>query len=700
MKGDYVILFLIGFPMLGGLLSYLIGRFSKRARDYSADVIVMIEFLAVLFMFKGIIVDNKILFFQWDDFSGRGINFTMDGFRYIYGSITAFMWMMTTIFSREYFGHYHNRNRYYTFNLITLGATMGVFLSADLFTTYIFFEVMSLTSYVWVVHDEKRDSLSSAQTYLAVSIIGGLVMLMGLFLLQHELGTLEISQFLERAAEIENKTMLYLAGLCLFVGFGAKAGVFPFHIWLPKAHSVAPAPASALLSGILTKTGVFGIIIISCYLLNGQQAWGTFILFMGVITMFTGATLALFSIDLKRTLACSSMSQIGFIMVGIGMQGLLGSHNAIAARGTFLHMINHSLIKLVLFMVAGVVVMNIHKLNLNQIQGFGRKKPLLHFAFLMGGLGITGIPLWNGYISKTLLHESIVEYIHLIEAGEITNLIFPLGMIQAIEYIFLISGGITIAYMMKLYFCLFIKKNNNSEVQNKYDEMSKQYLRKSSRIVLIVSSAILPIMGLFPTFIMDKLADIGQGFMNGFPLQHQVEYFALINILGAIISITIGLLLYYSIVRTFLMKTDEKRNRYYSDSWPKWLDLEEKIYRPLLIHILPMTGKVIARMADGIVDGVVVALRKTVYKDRKIPQELTEGNLATTWIGRFMDLFRNFKNRVFHIHSKNAVSYVHRLAVLREEIKENNTIIGRSLSFGLLMFCFGLALTLIYMLFL
>ena len=207
---------------------------------------------------------------------------------------------------------------------------------------------------------------------------------MGLFLLYYQTGTLQISELYE-ACQGKN---VYAAALCLLVGFGAKAGAFPLHIWLPKAHPVAPAPASALLSGILTKTGIFGILVISCQILFHDELWGTFILMIGVITMFLGALLAVFSIDFKRTLACSSVSQIGFILVGVGMQGLLAEENALAVRGTFLHMVNHSVFKLVLFMTAGVIYMNVHKLNLNEIRGFGKKKPLLAGIYLMGALGI------------------------------------------------------------------------------------------------------------------------------------------------------------------------------------------------------------------------------------------------------------------------------------------------------------------------
>ena len=211
------------------------------------------------------------------------------------------------------------------------------------------------------------------------------------------------------------------------------SGQRPAHIWLPKAHPVAPAPASALLSGILTKVGMFGILVLTSYLFLWDSGWGSLILILGVCTMVIGAVLALFSIDLKRTLACSSVSQIGFILVGVGMSGLLGEENALAIRGSLLHMVNHSLIKLALFMAAGVVFMNVHKLDLNEIRGFGRKKPLLNGIFLMGALGIGGIPLWNGYISKTLIHESIVEYLELLKEGAVSGM-FDAGALKAVEW--------------------------------------------------------------------------------------------------------------------------------------------------------------------------------------------------------------------------------------------------------------------------
>lgn len=694
MEMNMILAFLVFYPMIGALVSYIIGRFHKTARDYFADFIVISEFAVTLYLFCTF-DGSRILSFSIDSFAGLGIGFVLDGFRSVYTLTAALMWMMTTVFSKEYFKHYHNRNRYYLFMLLTLGATMGVFLSADLYTTFIFFEMMSFTSYVWVAHDERKASLRAAETYLSVAVIGGMAMLMGLFLLYHELGTLEIAALLRLAKACPDKTLLYVAGGCITLGFGAKAGVFPLHIWLPKAHPVAPAPASALLSGILTKSGIFGMIVVSCNLLYGDGDWGSVILLLGCITMFGGALLALFSVDLKRTLACSSMSQIGFVTVGIGMQGLLGEENTMAAMGTLLHMVNHSLIKLVLFMAAGVVFMNVHMLNLNEIRGFGRKKPLLHFIFLMGALGIGGIPFWNGYISKTLLHESIVEYTQLLKEGVLMPAMFGTGAMKCIEWIFLISGGMTVAYMVKLYVAVFIEKNADANRQKQFDGM-KHYMNWQSKLALTISAVLLPLMGCLPGIIMDFFAKRGIGFMNAEALGEPVHYFSVTNLKGALISVIIGAALYGLILRPFFMRRTET-GRIYVNLWPSRLDLEEDFYRPLIVILCAVCG-FFARVCDSLVDGIVVLLRKTVYRDKTLPFELSEGTVFTYQLGRLMNKIEEWIEKRFPNKKRRHHEFIHELAMLHLEIRENRMVITRSLSFGLILFCVGLILTTVYLL--
>lgn len=700
--------FLVFFPFGAGLLAYGAGRACRggKLRDGIVTVSVAVEF-AVTVLMLCLCSGGPGVFLDIPEVCGLGLHFVLEGFRLLYGCVAAFLWMMTAVFSREYFGHLHHRSRFYLFLLWTQGAVMGVFLSGDLYTTFIFFEIMSFTSYVWVAQEENAAALKAASTYLAVAVAGGLVMLMGIFLLYHQLGTVALGDLPGAAAACGEKKVLYVAGACMLFGFGAKAGAFPLHIWLPKAHPVAPAPASGLLSGILTKTGIYGVLILGCCLFPRDEGWSRVILALGTATMLGGAVLAVFSVDLKRTLACSSMSQIGFILVGTGMLGMPGEGGGeefriLAAHGVFLHMVNHSLIKLVLFMAAGVVYMNAHGLNLNDIRGFGRKKPLLGGIFLTGALAIGGIPLFSGYISKTLLHESIVEY----GGGTLT---------RTVEYLFLFSGGLTVAYMAKLFAAVFLEKNTDAALQKKYDGM-KRYMSPASVFALAGSAALLLVWGLSPRGLMERAARRAQGFLGVQEAGEAIAYFSPGNLKGGLISIAIGALVYWFFVRKLLRNKEGE----YVDRWPRRLDLEEIFYRPLLLRFLPWVlggvcgvldkllsspavlgafftvSGVFCRILDSFVDGLVVALRRTIYRDSPLPGKRAEGNVFTAAAGRVMNAFQGLANHTWRRRNPGRRDYVHLAALKNEQFKETNNIIQRSLSFGLLLFCIGLSLTLLY----
>ena len=761
-------------------------------------------------------------------FCGMGMHLRLDGFRLVYTCIAILMWTVSGIFSREYMSHYKNKMRYYLFFWATFFATVGVFWSADLFTTFIFFEIMSFTSYVWVAFDERKPSLRAAETYLAVAVIGGMVMLMGLFLLYDLLGTLEmdaIGPLAEAvmagkwplgagnalsaaaaegaavsviggdagaavsviggadgptsvwvAAKVSEmpwggnmtglsgsffptaKAQLYTAAALMLFGFGAKAGCFPLHIWLPKAHPEAPAPASALLSGILTKTGVFGIIVVSCVMFGSDHAWGLLIAVLGLITMFLGALLAVFSTNLKRTLACSSVSQIGFILTGIGMACLLrsvGEGNSLAVRGAFLHMMNHSLFKLVLFLCAGAVYMNLHQLELDDIRGFGRNKPVLMFAFLMGALGIGGIPLWNGYISKTLIHESIVEYMEFVGG--------PLFW-HAAEWVFLITGGMTVSYMLKLFVALFVDKHPTRQAEfdalcssavrsrgagasgavaggavvKDAEKGGKVYMNAASGTALAAAAALCPILGLTPHITMDNIARLGESFFHMEGHAHEVAYFSFANLKGGLISIGIGIFLYAVVIRGLLMEK-EGEGRHYVNRWPQWLDLENLVYRPVLqvalpaicgtacamleqllsvvFHVTLVISTVFSRFLDSTTDGVVRLARLTTHSQIKPAREAHDTDLAAHVLGAVLDGAAGLKERLSperrraaHMAAAGASGKEEGMVPVREsaslrlvrgeeQIKHIFRLVETSFSFGLMLFCIGLCITLGYLLF-
>jgi len=609
-----MLILMVFLPMIAALVCYPICHNSERAWFTPA-----IAVSGAVFVMGLLLVGNPELAEGVDYFCGNGIYFKAGGLRTVMATLAGFMWVMTALASPEYFSGARANGRYFLFYLWTLGALEGVFLAADLMTLFVFFEIMSFTSYVWVVQNETPEAIRASETYLFIAVIGGLTMLMGLFLLDNAVGKLSFENIVEKAPQMSTR-LRYTVGICALIGFGAKAGMFPLHIWLPKAHPVAPAPASALLSGILTKSGVFGIIGISCWLFDGVPGWGNLLLVPAVVTMFLGAVLAVFSVDLKRTLACSSMSQIGFILTGVSMCVLLGEHGSIAACGSVLHILNHSLIKLTLFVAAGVVYFNVHSLDLNDVRGFGKDKPLLKLAFLSGACSIAGIPGFGGYISKTLLHEGIVEYCeHLTEHG------LSAVPYKAVEWIFLLSGGLTLAYMTRLFYIIFVADKPAHQHQK------DKYMSPATASVLAIGGLLMPLLGLTAHLTMDKIAAYALPFFRREPMSHAVNYFSLTNLKGAAISITIGVLVFLFVGMKWLTRKEDG-HEVYRNVWPRGLDLEDAVYRPAL-RGLSFAGGAAARLVESIGALLIYGTVDLLFlgaKDKIIPPEDEEFSAYST----------------------------------------------------------------------
>lgn len=646
-------------PFVAAVLSAVVGK----KNENSCGVISVLACAATLAI---TVLCAVFAYGESFELSVCGFSFKFGDFHAVYGIVSAFMWFCAALLSLQYFKGHHKLSRYNFFLLLTLGATMGVFLSADLLTTFIFFEIMSFTSYVWVVQEENKEAMAAGKTYIIIAVIGGMVALMGLFLLYHIAGTLEIDVLYEAATVAGKSNMLYASAFCLLFGFGAKAGMFPLHIWLPKAHPVAPAPASALLSGVLTKAGVFGILVITGHILREDKIWGYTLLALAAVTMVLGAVLAVFSINLKRTLACSSLSQIGFILTGVAMITLLGEENALAANGTFLYMINHSIVKLTLFLAAGAIYMSAHTLDLNKLRGFGKGKPFLAIVFLIGACSLAGVPGFCGYISKTLVHESIVEYAH--NAG---------ALITAVEWLFLFSGGLTAAYMTKLFVAIFIEKGDG--------EGKKMKLTLASKVSLGLSALPLIVLGVMPHKLSDKITGSMLSIADGHAFGEEINYFSFNNIKGVLISLVIGAIVYFGFIRTVLIKKKDGRKTYICP-WSDKLSMEHLLYAPIgkaLIFVL----SVVCRIADNITDAIVLLLRKTFFRDSK---ELEAVNVHKHKFAYALGLA---VDRIFaddnHTHAK-------RFSRVSETIEQTTSQISRNFSFALLMAGLGVCLILVF----
>ena len=481
------------------------------------------------------------------------LTFKVDGLGFFLALLVSFIWLAATVFAIDYMNHEENRGRFFAFFMLTLSGTVGVPLAGDFLSLLIFFEIMSLASYVLVIHTQKDDAMSAGSLYLYLGIFGGMALLTGMGLLYFELGTLTLgpqAAFLDGVSNIA-----ILAGILMVVGFGIKAGMVPLHIWLPLAHPVAPAPASALLSGIMIKTGAYGILrligfyspessIVEAGSLSASVnvLWdmlgdaGFVIIWIGIITMFFGVCMAVIQDNIKKMLACSSISQIGYIIMGAGTVAYLGYDGAMGAAGATYHILNHAFFKSTLFLAAGAIVYLTGELDMNKLGGLRSKMPFTTGAVLISSLGIAGIPLFNGYASKTLLHHALVEaYEH--------HHVFSLYIA---EIIFTITSAGTIFYFLKFLYFTFFRPAPETLPEIKAEPL----LMKVSMTVLGICMLLI---GTSPYFFLNNLI---YPVLSAFTFDsYSVAYLMKINIwilkdlLAVVIALVLGIAFFFAGMR-------------------------------------------------------------------------------------------------------------------------------------------------------
>ncbi|WP_409969557.1 proton-conducting transporter membrane subunit [Bengtsoniella intestinalis] len=534
-------------------------------------------------------------------FGGNGIGFTAGSLGGVYAVVATVLWLVSAIVSADYFPHNSaNLRRYYAALLFTYGATLGVFLATDLFTLFACFELMSFASYLWVIHGQNNATTVAGESYLTFAVCGGLTMLFGLGMLYVQCPDLTIATLSQNFPT--PTPWVILAAFLLFIGFAIKAGVFFLHDWLPLAYTAAPSPATALLTGVLSKLGIYGIIIVAVKLVPASTAFTYFLLVLALCNMLGGAVFAFLSGDLKQTLSFSSISQIGFILWGIAMTNLLGHHGAIAVYGTIFYMISHSLAKILLFSITAIVEQTCHTTNLNAIMGFGTDKPWLKVTFAIGGLSLAGVPLLSGYVSKTLLHEAMSEYIALNAP--------PLAFTLA-EWGFLVAGGFTLAYMSKLFVCLFVK---NGLRQTPLLIATT----KPVKTALCAIAVLLVVLGVSGNVLFAAIGDYCCDFFAAEPLG-AVSYFSLTNLLGSATSITIGVLVY--VFGSYLFP--QKDGVLYRDLLPH-LSFQDLVYKPVY-QLLVFISAIFLRLLDILVDGLSVVFQYLWFHEAKIPPTFFHG---------------------------------------------------------------------------
>ena len=331
-----------------------------------------------------------------------------DGLGRFFAGIVATLWPLTVLYASEYMKHEQRQTAFFTFFTMTYGVTLGVAMAANLFTMYAFYELLTLATVPLVMHPMTRRAVRAAKTYFSFSLGGAALAFTSImYLIGNGCGgDFRFGGFLEAGYEGSKNLMLVFYTLG-FLGFGVKAALFPFHVWLPKA-SVAPAPVTALLHAVaVVKSGVFAVIRLTWFAYGTGVLAGTWaqkvVMSLAIFTIFYGATKAVKEQHWKRRLAYSTVANLSYILFGVAMMTQAG-----LAAG-LLHMAFHAEIKILAFFCAGAVLHGTGREYLSQLNGLGRKMPITLGCFTVAALALTGIPPLSGFVSKWHLLTAAAE---------------------------------------------------------------------------------------------------------------------------------------------------------------------------------------------------------------------------------------------------------------------------------------------------
>jgi len=417
MKNQLILLTIVLLPTIGAFALPVINLLSVKLRNISAFGFVFTSFILAIVILPAVLTGKtiEVVFFN-------NLIFRADGLAVFMAFVSSFISAIIALYSFDYIGHYKNQNEYYLMIVLFLGAMMGLVFSANLILMYVFWEITAITSWRLIGFFREDQHLYRANKALLVTAFGSLFMLLGFILLYEQTGSFELPAIKQAVAV--NPISNFIVALIL-IGILSKSATLPFHTWLPDA-GVAPAPVTALLhAAVLVKIGVYVFARLFVVTIPIESCWTIIVPVIAGVSALVAGGAALVDTDLKRIIAYSTVSQIGFIFLGLSID------NTIGLTGALLFILMHGLSKAGLFLCAGIVEQNSGTKDITKISGLIHTMPVTAVSFLLCAFSVMGIPPFGGFFSKYMVIAGTLQ------TGSLTiALVFIFGSVLTILYLF------------------------------------------------------------------------------------------------------------------------------------------------------------------------------------------------------------------------------------------------------------------------
>ena len=438
---EYWILATILLPITGGvLIPFLPFKNRKTMMWYLETIMLVTSAIVWKLILNGPTEVFHIIYFV----ENLSISFKIDGMSMVFAGLVSLLWPLAVLYSFEYMEHEEREKLFFLFYSTTYGVTLGIAFASDLLSMYFFYELLTLSTVPLVIHTLKREAILAARKYLYYSIGGAAFAMIGLvfIIIYGRTCEFQLGGVLDMVHIGDKRNLLLWVYLIAFFGFGVKAAMWPMSSWLPDA-GVAPTPVTALLHAVaVVKAGVFAMIRLTYYSFGVSFLKGTWVqqVAMGfaMFTIVYGCSMAVKETHLKRRLAYSTVSNLSYVIFGITLMTPLG------LVGALCHLVCHAVMKINAFFCAGAFMQKTGKSYIYEMDGVGRKMPIVFGCFTVASLGLMGVPGLAGFISKWNLASAAVE------SGNV-QAYFGIGCL-------LVSALLTALYMMNIVIHAFFPK--------------------------------------------------------------------------------------------------------------------------------------------------------------------------------------------------------------------------------------------------
>lgn len=567
MENNYGMLLVLLFPIISGIIGFYLGKKNKETRNDWVDIVMTVEFVMLAYFGYIIIGKGTTVSLSLSDFLGMGLSLTMDTVRMLFCMVTTIVYGVITQFMKVSMKQEKSSNRFYLFYLCSYAMVLGAFMTNNLFNFLMFIVFAFCFAYPMIVHRKDKLAVKNARIYTIFLLAGIVIFITGLVIVFAALGSVSYNGMYTAIHSSGGNAIVLIGGLLMMLGFGIFSGIFPVQFQITRGASHGLIEASTIVSSVLSKLGILGLMILAGNLFMQNALFGRILLICSLLTAIWGLLISFTSTDIRKILMGIDVAVNGINTLGVSLMVFAGSSNGYAIRSCVYFLIVSSLSLLVLYMVALEQVREINTYEIKGLIASGKKNKMLAVVCFLAGVSLCGLPGTAGFLAHSMLYKTLVSIIRwkwLIVVYIIIWAFFATAVTRVFMKLFVSKKEETIRILTTEEELQASDQSVSEDTANE-EGLAKQKTKSPyffGEVLLLLVGIFQIVIGVIPNLTVDKLARDILDFFHGEMLSTSIPYFTSDAFLAVAIVLILSVLFYVNLVHGVLLRAvRNKKNR-------------------------------------------------------------------------------------------------------------------------------------------